>query len=460
MYVLALVALILCILFKILNVNNSPTKSLFYSANATFLEEILKHTPAITEPGHIQTIIQGVLSRMSCPLVNGQRYFFITPDHATVTYDLYQPLEKHTLSADFTLAICPGIANTSESVYIRRAVLQAQVQGYRVAVLNHVGALKNVPVTSPRIFSYGYTHDYDGMIQDIVKRFPGTKLICVGFSMGGNLVTKYLGEKRTRPDCIVAGISACQGYDAVEAGKYLLLWENCRRLYLYAMTENLRLLLRNWQKVLLSEDFKREKGIQARDIWSAATLVELDEAYGRKVAGFSNVDDFYRDSSSLNYIDGLKVPMVFINAEDDPIVPRPLLNHMMEKIKNNDKILYIEQKYGGHLGFYEGGYIYPNAVTWLDRLVVNLSDSLAMFVDNEKVKLSLDEDSALLAQIYDGERSPSEDSGSSTSSSPLILKRTPKGSKPSLVCKSNKMHMGLNFARKCQPTAVSQASAI
>ena len=58
-------------------------------------------------------------------------------------------------SDDITLTLAPGICNSSESVYIRRVVYHAQFQGYRVAVLNHVGALKCVPVTSPRIFNYG-----------------------------------------------------------------------------------------------------------------------------------------------------------------------------------------------------------------------------------------------------------------------------------------------------------------
>ena len=61
----------------------------------------------------------------------------------------------HLFSEDITLAVCPGICNSSESIYIRRVVYHAQFQGFRVAVLNHVGALKNVPVTSPRIFNYG-----------------------------------------------------------------------------------------------------------------------------------------------------------------------------------------------------------------------------------------------------------------------------------------------------------------
>lgn len=54
-----------------------------------------------------------------------------------------------------TVAICPGIGNTSETVYIRTFVHLAQSMGYRCAVLNHIGALPSVEVTSSRIFSYG-----------------------------------------------------------------------------------------------------------------------------------------------------------------------------------------------------------------------------------------------------------------------------------------------------------------
>ena len=55
----------------------------------------------------------------------------------------------------------------------------------------------------------GNTSDYDGMVNHLLRCYPTTKIICIGFSMGGNVVTKYLGEKK--PLCqIIAGISACQ----------------------------------------------------------------------------------------------------------------------------------------------------------------------------------------------------------------------------------------------------------
>jgi predicted alpha/beta-fold hydrolase len=51
--------------------------------------------------------------------------------------------------------VCPGVGNSSESVYIRTFVHYAQCHGYRIAVLNHIGVIDTIQVTSPRIFTYG-----------------------------------------------------------------------------------------------------------------------------------------------------------------------------------------------------------------------------------------------------------------------------------------------------------------
>lgn len=121
---------------------------------------------------------------------------------------------------DITVAICPGIGNSSETVYIRTFVHYSQCHGYRCAVLNHIGALPTIPVTSSRIFTYGHTGDYAEMVANLDKRYPTTKILSVGFSLGGNLISKYLGEKsengKNHPNSIIGGISICQGYNAIE----------------------------------------------------------------------------------------------------------------------------------------------------------------------------------------------------------------------------------------------------
>ncbi|KOB75141.1 Abhydrolase domain-containing protein 2 [Operophtera brumata] len=220
-----------------------------------------------------------------------------------------------SISNDVTVAICPGIGNTSESVYIRTYVHYSQCHGYRCAVLNHIGALNSVP--------------------NLLERYSHTKLILVGFSLGGNLITKYLGEDRKRSPNI-----------------------NFRRFYLYIMTDNYRNIITRHKSKLLSPELKNRYSLDEKMIVSAGTLPDLDEAYSRKVHGFETVADLYKWSSSAFYLDKIKTPIIFVNARDDPILA-----------------------HGGHLGFYEGGLVYANPVNWLDRALVGIAGGLLMAHD-------------------------------------------------------------------------------
>lgn len=393
---LAAIAVILCILFRILNVSAQAQIPAIWCGDNKFLDSILKISPLLNEPyiptrlwgfsGHVQTILHSVIGRVKCPWPMGERIFLTLSDGTTLTYDMYQPLDTN-FPDDVSIAICPGICNTSESVYIRTFVHWAQYHGYRCAVLNHVGALHKVPVTAPRIFSYGDTDDYHAMLLNLINRHPNTKLVCVGFSLGGNLVTKYLGEvDRVKHPNIIGGISICQGYNAIEGTKFLLNWQNFRRFYLYVMTENLKNIILRHSKVLLSKEAKQRYQLIENEIISAATLPELDEAYTRKVLGFSSITELYNWSSSINYISTIEKPIIFVNAKDDPIVPEPLLDPIRKIATEKPNTLYVEVAHGGHLGFYEGGLVYPNPVTWLDRALVALVGSLALHYDDKILK--------------------------------------------------------------------------
>ena len=94
---------------------NSLTKDHFYHTCILFVSRKYSH--------HFSHLIdfpvQGVISRLHCPLVNGHRVSLKLTDGATVTYDLYHAIEAHPGTGDFTLCVCPGIGNNSESVYIR-----------------------------------------------------------------------------------------------------------------------------------------------------------------------------------------------------------------------------------------------------------------------------------------------------------------------------------------------------
>lgn len=77
--------------------------------------------------------------------------------------------------------------------------------------------------------------------------------------------------------------------------------------------------------VLLSDEIKRTYKLNEREIAAAATLPELDEAYTRRLHNFPSTADMYKWSSSINYLENIQKPIVFINAVDDPLVPEILL---------------------------------------------------------------------------------------------------------------------------------------
>lgn len=120
--------------------------------------------------------------------------------------------------------------------------------------------------------------------------------------------------------------------------KFLLNWQNFRRFYLYVMTENVKNIILKHRKVLLNDDVKRLFALEERDIIAAATLPELDDAYTRKIHRFGTIEDYYRWSSSINYISNIKSPMIFINARDDPIVPEPLLEPIKTFVCKYDRL--------------------------------------------------------------------------------------------------------------------------
>lgn len=385
-FVVAFIAFILALIFRLLNFSQ-PMKPKLVCRDEKFANLLRDMAPELEQKyiptmiwgfsGHIQTIMHSIIGRKKCPWPIGERVSLLLEDGATLTYDVYQPLESHQSAGDVTLILIPGICNSSESIYIRTFVHHAQRKGWRCAVLNHLGAMKSIKLTSHRIFGYGCTKDLNAMINSTLETYPGTRAVVVGFSMGANIVIKYLGEKGVNiPRQILGGISICQGYDALKGMQHMLLWANFRRFYLYVMTENMKRVLMAHQQLVLTEEVKSRYELCERSIFSAASLPEFDEAYTRRLAGFDTVDEMYKQSSCSLYMDNITMPLVFINAQDDPIVPEPLLSIPQQYVASRDKSAFILTSHGGHLGFYDGGLIKPNTVTWLDRTAVGIADAI------------------------------------------------------------------------------------
>ncbi|TKR92695.1 hypothetical protein L596_007299 [Steinernema carpocapsae] len=326
--------------------------------------------------GHIQTAIYGVLGHSSLKRTFDKRHVVRLNDGTSVTFDVFEPIKPHKSGKDYTLALTPGIANSSESNYIRTAVHYAQEAGYRCAVLNHLGVLANVTLTSARIFSYGGTEELEAMMDHLSFTYPETKFISVGFSMGANITTRYLYHmNKEQAQRVVVGIAIGLGYCALKSTPMYHDWENGRRAYNYIITENMkRLLRRNYETAVAPH--VRSGLVDEQALWRATSIVTLDEAYNRRVNGYKSLEEFYRGCSSLHLLPTFSTTrMVFLNALDDPIVPLQLWQPVKELCSSRTDLGFILTKHGGHLGFLEGSSFAPHSVTWLDRIIVEYANA-------------------------------------------------------------------------------------
>ncbi|KAK6057658.1 hypothetical protein COOONC_04784 [Cooperia oncophora] len=77
-------------------------------------------------------------------------------------------------------------------------------------------------------------------------------------------------------------------------------------------------------------------------------------------AGFRNRDEYYTACESLPHLHKIRMPMIFLFAKDDPIIPKCLWEPVKEFASTTEDMAFIMTKHGGHLGFIEGGFFLPN----------------------------------------------------------------------------------------------------
>ncbi|XP_057221816.1 monoacylglycerol lipase ABHD2 [Malurus melanocephalus] len=394
---LAAVAAVLYVIVRCLNLK-SPTAppELIYqdSALARFL---LKSCPLLTKEyippliwgksGHIQTALYGKMGRVRSPHPYGLRKYLTMPDGATATFDLFEPRSEHCTGEDVTMVICPGIANHSEKQYIRTFVDYAQKNGYRCAVLNHLGALPNIELTSPRMFTYGCTWEFGAMVNYIKKTYPQTQLVVVGFSLGGNIVCKYLGESQANQERVLCCVSVCQGYSALRAQETFMQWDHCRRFYNFLMADNMKKIILSHRQVLFGDNnMKKPQSLSDADLgklYTATSLMQIDDNVMRKFHGYSSLKEYYEEESCLQYLHRIYVPLLLVNAADDPLVHESLLSIPRALSEKRENVMHVLPLHGGHLGFFEGSVLFPEPLTWMDKLVVQYANAICQW---EKTK--------------------------------------------------------------------------
>ncbi|KAM6409437.1 LOW QUALITY PROTEIN: monoacylglycerol lipase ABHD2-like [Rhynochetos jubatus] len=288
-------------------------------------------------------------------------------------------------SEDVMMVICPGIANHSEKQYILYAK-----NGFRCAVLNHLRALPNTELTSPCMFTYGSIWEFGAMVNYIKKTYPQTQLVVMGFSLGRNMVCRYLGESWASHKRVLCCVSMCWGYSALRAQE-ITQWDQCRRFYNFLMAVNMKMIILSHRYcTLVRDNMKKLQSLSdaANKLCTATSLMQIADNINRKF-GYSSLKEY--EESCLHYLHRTYVPLQLVNAAADPLVHDLLSIPRAFREKRENVMHVLSLRFLFFLGGRGGGgsVLFLEPLTWMDKPVVRYANTSCQckqscYADTEK----------------------------------------------------------------------------
>ncbi|TXG50760.1 hypothetical protein EZV62_023284 [Acer yangbiense] len=267
--------------------------------------------------------------------------------------------------AEFDGCLQPGLTGGSGDTYVRHMLLRARSKQWRVVVFNSRGC-GDSPVTTPQFYSASFLGDMHEVVAHVSTRYPKANLYTVGWSLGANILVRYLGQESH--SCPFSGaVSLCNPFNLVIADEDFRKGFN--NVYDKALTSALCRIFK--KHALLFEDMGGEYNIPSAA--NAKSVREFDEGLTRVSFGFKSVDDYYSNSSSSDSIKHVRIPLLCIQAENDPIAPSRGIPR--EDIKANPNCLLIMTPKGGHLGWVAGAEA-PLGAPWTDPVVMDFLEHL------------------------------------------------------------------------------------
>ncbi|KAJ2513024.1 hypothetical protein GGI11_004548 [Coemansia sp. RSA 2049] len=304
---------------------------------------------ALLPTADFQTCFNGVMERFGkLNMVKYDRELIVTQDGGTIGLDWSPPFEEMPEDNCPIVILSHGLSGGSRETYVQKTVKQLTSKPYRfrVVVVNFRGCA-GVQLTTHILYNGGFTSDYGFAVDHIHSRFPQSKLIGVGFSLGANLVTKYVGEQGA--DCpLKAAVSVCNPFDLAASSDAIErpTFRN-RHIYTPAMLLGLMNLYKRHRAMMETGPVE----LNAEAISKIAKIRQFDDLITARVFGYKSSTDYYTKCSSAQFMPHIRIPFLAISALDDPVCPEDFIPR--ETFRTNPHLVLALTEYGGHLGFHE-----------------------------------------------------------------------------------------------------------
>lgn len=267
----------------------------------------------------------------------------IHPDHPEVSHEtLTLPdgdsldLAHGTARGEDCVLILHGLEGSLKSAYAQR-LMNALNQHEIPAVFMYFRGCNGKPNTRVHSYHSGETGDLKSVI-DHLKKSGKKRFALVGYSLGGNVTLKYLGEQQV-DDAIVCAtaISVPMLLDVCAAR----MNQGFSRLYQYGLMRRLKLKVTQKQALLSAA------GLTTRPE-PLKTFVEFDDAFTAPANGFDSAHQYYQSCSSRQFLKNIGKPTLIIHSEDDPFMKPEVIPEEQEL---SGSVTLELSDHGGHVGF-------------------------------------------------------------------------------------------------------------
>ena len=288
--------------------------------------------PAYQYNGHLQTIFPGLTRKVLG--VNYER------ERLTLSDGDFVDLDWIDTGRDRLVILTHGLEGDSNRQYIRgTAKLFAQNQ-YDVLAWN-CRSCSGEMNRAFRLYNHGEIGDFGEVIQHSLRTKPYREIILVGYSMGGNITLKYLGvHGQQLPDVVRCGIAVSAPTDLGESAG--LLDHPTNRFYRNRFMKKLVVKLR--QKADRFPGRLDMGKLQQVKQWR-----DFDEFFSAPINNYRNAEDFYTQASAVNFMPDISVPVLLLNAQNDPLLSPECSPDWLAKKHPH---VHLETPLtGGHVGF-------------------------------------------------------------------------------------------------------------
>lgn len=299
--------------------------------------------------GHFNTIYRPLFMKESH---NYERVRIDTWDHDFIDLDFSK------IGSTKLVVLIHGLEGSSESKYILSAATELNSAGFDTVSFNLRGCSGEDNLLLPTYHS-GKTDDLEFVISYLLKNYDYDQLMIVGYSLGGNLTLKYLGEYvDSISDKITAAIAVSVPIDLASSGKEMSTLKN--KIYMDEFLKTLRLKV--LEKAHKFPDYQLDK----EKLFKAKVFKDFDELYTAPVFGFDSPEDYWGKASSKPYLPKIKKPCLLITSLDDPFLSKECYPY--EEAGDSDFFHLEATKYGGHVGYISGFILKDNR--WLENRII------------------------------------------------------------------------------------------